>query len=410
MAVNPQTDRLNVRPVKGDDELRLAEQLMAAAHPSAFPDPLRWLRACGRGYPGYRREHTRVAWCNGEPVGALRLNTEILRLGEARLKTGVLSWISLLPTQRRRGVRQALVEDALQYLTRQGYHAVVLFGDATFLSRYGFTGVFEEAAIDLDAATVRTRLPRGVRLRAARPGDIPAIQRLHQSNESDAACALLRTAAHLTNKWQRWSGLQVLTDTQGRIMAYFSAALGGGRLLVAEVGVAGDRGACAALLAGCAKTAEKGDAPRLRFMLSALHPFAEFLRGVPGVESVANPCGSVGAMALVDVAEAFESMIPEWESLLGKDAMRTERGEVTLFVEQRYYRIRAYHGAVDIAQGIGANKLSVPLCDLVRLLAGVLPPEDIGTGRTGLVTAQGKALLRVLFPRRSPYIWWFDRF
>ena len=81
-----------VRAVATNEELRLANDLMAKSQSADYFSALRWLETSGAGYPGYVREHTRIALRGGEIAGALRLNTETIRLGEARLKTGGIGW------------------------------------------------------------------------------------------------------------------------------------------------------------------------------------------------------------------------------------------------------------------------------------------------------------------------------
>ncbi|MDQ1257518.1 MAG: family N-acetyltransferase, partial [Candidatus Hydrogenedentes bacterium] len=75
---------LAVRGVETDDELAAANDLMAKVHCSDYFYGMNWLKSFGAGYPGYLREHTRIALWNGELAGSLRLNTETIRIGEAR--------------------------------------------------------------------------------------------------------------------------------------------------------------------------------------------------------------------------------------------------------------------------------------------------------------------------------------
>jgi len=117
-----------------------------------------------------------------------------------------------------------------------------------------------------------------------------------------------------------------------------------------------------------------------------------------------------GMMAFIDVGESLESLIPELESLLAKSAARDYRTEVTLLVDKEPFRVRANRGAVDVAQVSGCNKTSVSGAELMHLITGYRHVEDILNAQRRIVAPEARALLAVLFPKRSPYVWTFDRF
>ena len=82
---------ITVKPVESRDELRMAHDMFATVRfVDDYPGGIRWLENCGVRYPGYLKEHTRIAMCGPEIVGGLRMITDTIRLGEARLKMGGL--------------------------------------------------------------------------------------------------------------------------------------------------------------------------------------------------------------------------------------------------------------------------------------------------------------------------------
>ncbi len=103
-------------------------------------------------------------------------------------------------------------------------------------------------------------------------------------------------------------------------------------------------------------------------------------------------------------------MIPEWESLIGRSAVRELRTEFTLLVNGSAYRIRSNHGAVDIATGVGASKISLTHGDLMHLVTGYRYAEDLLDERRCLISPEARALFTTIFPKRAPYVWMFDRF
>ena len=404
------TADVTVKPVGTDEELRLANDLMAKAHWTDYFAALHWMETCGAGYPGFQREHTRIALCKNEIAGALRITTETVRLGEARLKTGGLGWITTEARHRQKGVCRVLMQDAFRYMQAHNYHAAMLFGIPNFYHRFGFATTLFDYTISMDLEDAMTAPRASYRAREAKPGDIPAVQKVHSANDADVACSLIRSSAHITNKWDhRCKGMHVLTDDKGKVLAYFTARKTGDHLTVEEVGVV-DNSVCDAVLAACAQTASEETVGRLQFLTPPCHVFARFLLQYKTTHQMHVVRDSGGMMAFVNLGEALESLIPEWEYLLSGSSLCDRRIELTLLVDGGHTRVRANRGAIDIAPYPGANKVSLSSADLIRLVTGYLHVEDVLAKRRRLITTEARALFSVLFPKRDPYVWTFDRF
>lgn len=397
---------LAIKPVESDEELRLANDLIAREH-NGSEMARYWIESCGARYPGHEPEHTRIAVWKGEVAGALRIATETMRIGEARLRVGGLGWLTTAPRHRGRGIASLLMQDAFAYLKQHRYHLSLIFGNHGIFRRYGFVNTLAEYSVQVDGHEA-ARFESPFKARPAKPGDIPALQKIHAANDSETDCSILRTQAHLTNKWHQCVATQVLTDPQGKVLAYYMPRDEGDFLAVDEVGVA-DPGVCAGVLGSCAAlAAEKGFA-RLRFQVPPPHPFARFLLQFPSVHETHILAPGAGMMALVDVGETLENMLPEWESLLFHSGAGELRSEVTLVVENTPFRIRANRGAVDVAAAPGRNKVSLNRGDLIHLLTGYRQLSDVLAGHRALLNPEGRTLLKSLFPKRTPYVWMFDR-
>jgi predicted acetyltransferase len=401
---------LIVKPVETDEELRLANDLMAKAHWPDYFAALHWMETCGAGYPGFQREHTRIALWRNELAGALRLTTETVRLGEARLRTGGLGWITTEGRHRQKGVCRALMLDAFKYMPAHNYHVAMLFGIPNFYHRFGFATTLSDYTITMELEDALTA-SRGIhRAREAKPGDIPVIQKIHNANDTDVSCSLIRSSAHVTNKWDhRCKGMRVLTDDKGKVVGYFIARKTGDHLAVEEVGVA-DATLCDAVLDACAQRAGEETVGRIQFMVPPRHVFARFLLQFKTTHHMHIVRDSGGMMAFVNLEETLESLIPEWESLLAESNLFDRRVEVTLLVDGAHYRLRANRGAMDVTPYAGINKVSLSAADLMHLVTGYFYVEDILAKRRRMITAEARALLEVTFPKRDPYVWQFDRF
>lgn len=399
---------LVIRGAENTEETRQAVELMAKAQWNYF-DAIQWMESTGDGYPGYAREHTRTAWQNGELVGALRLTTDTIRIGEARLKMGGLGWVTTAPHRRHQGIARELISDTLHYMKSHGYHVAMLFGIPNFYHRFGFTTTLADYFTTVSVAEAAEAPHAPFRMRPGKPGDIPAIQRIHMTNDADVACSLVRSTAHMTNKWGRWKPVQVITNADGKVTGYLLPRGADDTLYIEDFGVV-DRGYCGALLKACADIAAADYRSRIRFSGPPSQPFIQFLHQYKSIHEIQITRNQGGMMAFIDIGEALETMIPEWENLLSCSAARALKTEITLLVDQKSYRIRAHRGVVDIAQTSGANKVALSPADLMHLTTGYRYLPEILSQRRRILNAEGKTLLAAIFPKRSPYVWGIDRF
>lgn len=402
-------EELILKGVETDEELTLAIDLMAKAHFQDYFHAETWLQSAGAGYPGYRREHTRIAVLNGEIAAALRITTDTIRIGEARLKTGGLGWVTTSGRHRHKGLSRQLIQDAMRFMRAQNYHVSMLFGIPNFYHRFGFCTTLGEYATTVSLMEASTVPHPQYRVRLGKPGDIQLIQKVHHAGDGATACSIVRSAAHITNKWDRWKNVRVITNERGKVLAYFLPRSGEEELKVEEVGVL-DGAVCGAVLRACAEMASEEFAARIRFILPPSHLMIRHLLRYRSQHEMRITRDEGGMMAFVNLGETLESMIPEWENRLEHSPVRENRTEVTLLVDRKPYRVRANRGAVDVALGSGSNKVSLNSSELMQLLTGYRYLDEVLAAKRRIIAPAGHALLTALFPKRIPYIWQIDRF
>lgn len=400
---------LVLRSVQSDEELHRATDLMAKCHEPVYFESMRWLQTFANGYPGFLREHTRIALSDGELAGALRLSTDTVRIGEARLKMGGFGWVTTDPRHRHKGVARELMCDTLRYMAQHHYHVSMLFGIPNFYHRFGFTSSLAEYSTSVDTFEASTARHNGYRVREAKPGDIPAIQKMHHAHDADVSCSLVRSRAHITNRWDRWKPVSVLTDENGKVIAYSLPRRSRDEFQVIEVGVAGPQ-ACGALLHACSQAALEECAPRIIFMAPPCHPFVRYLLQFKSSHEMRIQRDEGGMMAFVDLGETLESMIPEWESTLMRNVARDHHVEVTLLVDRKPFRVRSHRGAVDVTPNSGANKVSLTEAELMHLITGYRYLEEILSRQRRILSPEARDLLAAMFPKRTAYVWRQDRF
>ena len=196
---------------------------------------------------------------------------------------------------------------------------------------------------------------------------------------------------------------------QGRVVAYVLAKEKEKTLVVQEVGIE-DPSVAPDVLAYCARCAQDAYRPRIQFLIPPEHPFARYLVRFESVHEMRISRDRGGMMAFVDLGEALESMLPEWDALMVNSAAGKGRCEVTLLVEGRSYRLRSSHGAIDVAETPGRHKFSISQIDLMRLLTGYSHFEDVYCAERRLLPSMAREFLATIFPKRNPCVHPFDRF
>lgn len=399
---------IRLKPVETDEELHSAHELMAHVHAGNAPESRRWLYEHSQRYPGFRREHTRIACLGDHVVSALRISTDTILLGESRLKMGGIGWVTTAKEYRGKGLCRRLMEDALDCMRRSNYHVSMLFGIPDFYHRFGYVTALADYSITMDTVE-GLKFGSVLRIRSAKPGDIPALQKVHSLSNTGVACSVLRTTAHFKNRWNGWKTWYVLTDEHGKVEAYFIAGAEGERLRVDDVGVA-DPGLCAAVVGAAARLAADESLGNIRFYVPPPHPLSRYLLQFRSTHEMRVDRNAGGMMAFVNIEETLESLIPEWENLLQQTPVGSLRTEVTLIVDGASFRIRSNRGAVDVSLFPGKNKISLSAGELMHLIAGYRHVEDVVAPKQCVVAPDARRLLATIFPKRCPYVWCFDRF
>ncbi|MGC9054608.1 MAG: hypothetical protein ACP5KS_12065, partial [Candidatus Hydrogenedens sp.] len=82
------SENIEIRGAKTQQEVNEAIQLMASISRQDFYVASDWLANIGANYPNFQNEHIRIALYKGKIISTLRITTDIIRIGEARLKMG----------------------------------------------------------------------------------------------------------------------------------------------------------------------------------------------------------------------------------------------------------------------------------------------------------------------------------
>ena len=403
----PKTHIITFKGVETDEELRRAHLLMTSQDPAPYTPSIHWLNHHAERYPQYFREHTRIACVNGDVVAALRITTDTMRIGEARLKVGGIGWIAHKSDST---IIHSLVEETTRYLQEHRYHISVIFAPIHAYTENGYAQSLNDNTIKLPLDKIRHPPIPNQCIRAMKPGDISAILQIYTDKYRHVPCSILREYTHMSIKWDVLKQATVLTSLKGVVEGYWLSSVKGDEVHIYEIAMQHDV-QYSSVLAYCKTLAHDHLTTRLVLHIPHEHPLTQYLHNssLP-IEYAHATSPNKGLVRIIDLEETLESMIPEWEHRIHKSLLRERHCEVTMMVEGTPYRIRIHYGVLDIAKQVGKNKFTVSRQTFTHLLTGFDHFGEIWSQDRRLINREGKALLEVLFPKLNPYITPFDHY
>ena len=408
-----------VRGIQSDAELCAANDLMAKTQAPDYWDCLDWLETCGPRWPGFTREHTRIALLDGAMAGALRILTATIRIGKARLKMGGLGWVSTSGEFRNQGVCAALVNESLDYMRAHGYAVSMLFGVPDLYHRYGYVCCIPEHSVRVPLSEAQRADSSAFHVAPFAPADTATVLALSERRDAELACSFVRTARYIeaqrstksrtTPLWPDWPATAILRDTRQRILGYFTPQDGQNELHVKELAVL-DEAACPTVLRAVASVAEARGVATLRFHLPPDLLFSKYLKAYNSVHETQYFRDRQGMLRFVDLPFAMERMLPEWQMRIRASSFRTANAALALRVDEVSFTIDVRHGTVALVRTGGRNPVVLAGKDLVRACVGYSEPEDCLRSSNSRIGTKTRALFTVLFPKRVQCVWPVDHF
>lgn len=398
-----------IKGVETTEEQEAAYDLICKVHYPGYYGFRSTIDTFLANYPEYRREHTRIAVVDGQIVACLCIFTHTSRLGESRMKMGGIGNVTTVGPWRRKGIAALMMSEAMRYMKTRGYHLAMLFGIADFYHRWGFASALPEYASVIDCREADIATDTNCKQRLLKPSDIALLVKIHDKNDEETACSLIRTSGHYTARWDRWKDAHVLTTDQGKIVAYYLGKPSGNELRIEELSAL-DYSWHEPLLKMCVKHALREYASQIRFLLPPSHPFIKFLMRYRTDHEMHIYRNANGMMALVNLEETLECMAAEWESLLVRHGMVKEDAEITLIIDKAPFRLHIHRGSVAVVPGHGKNKLAFSSTEFIQILTGYRFHDELLSAKRRSIDPMGRRLFASLFPKRTPYVWLPDRF
>lgn len=364
-------------------------------------------------YPYFPSDHIRVAVSDNEILSGVLIVPEFIRLGEARLKVGVLGKIFTSKFSSKKGLGGRLIRDSVAYLERQRFNLALAFGVSRFYQRFGFAPVFFDYYLDIQCRKKYLRIyePEPIyRVRRIKPSDIPMIHKIHDVLDEDTYASLLRTHLHYSLKWHEFKNSWVVYDAMGKIHGYFCAGFEWKQIMVIKEFGCVDKKSITAIVYFLLKLADKFGCKIIRFLSPPNYVLFEWIEEL-GIEikKISGSRFPIGMAKLLNLEETFESLTPEWEKILFESPLRHEDIEITFIVDSKALTVYSRKGNISVFNKMGKNKITLDMDNLVNLVLGLESGEDLISTTYFGVSENARELIKTIFPKRFPYVWYLDR-
>jgi hypothetical protein len=373
----------------------------------------------GRYHFRLRQDERAVSWCEVVPLR--------VRYGAATLRVDGISDVWTEPEHRRRGYVRRVLTSAMDAMTRGDASLSLLYGITDMYPRFGYATTGADYGLRLRELEGPDGAPEGWTERPFEPGDLGALRQLYAAAPKDSVGPALRPETR--GVWARLAagaegdGCRLVVDRDGRVGGY--AWRGAGlnyvelaegyfpRALVLAEAIAESPTAAAALLALCRRWGREAtrDGEPVTTVLVGAAPESSVWRAAAftNADRVLHSWRCGGPMVrLLNARRLFTQAEAE---LTARAAGLDWRGDAAFVVGSERVRLSIGPDGVSVSDGGDAPALEVVLPPeaLARLAWGGFPPEDVLDGLEPRLGGEAMELLRVLFPRRSPYVFTADR-
>lgn len=331
-------------------------------------------------------DFTRIAWANGEIVGAALLSHTRLWLGPSELDTCHVDFFGVQESWRERGIFETLLGDMLRQMLTYGMPLALIAGRESELRPFGF------APFQFDYEISGWRTEQSTRsLRPAGEDDLEDLVALHEATYRHVPLSFARSPADWRALLTSQHAIQVLEDARGRVVAYVHGDTIIGEAAVADAGVARD--VLAAL----------GDQAVLHMPL--VHPLAQAALLLFGKATVAAQGETVGASGMlagvVDLPGMLEQLVSTFDERLARSRYAGWSGNLRIEIDTERVTLACDQGRTSVIDGsrpadVRLRRVSLPA--LAQCCLGYRAIADLRA--TGELDCDDSALglLNSLFP------------
>jgi hypothetical protein len=368
---------------------------------------------------------TRVALMRGdEELSRTLVVPMVLQLGAATVRMDGIGGVATPEQHRNQGYSRRVLEAAVDFMRSGDAPLATLYGIPHYYPKFGFATLGPEWTVQPRRLDERHALPEGVATRPGAPGDLAAIQRLYREETALQYGAVVRD-----DEWWAWGEIEKALQPgtgEARVVERGNAVVGYAlrasncwwmqhlerdtppSLKIGEA-FAEDATTADAVLAMCRVWAIELEQPTLTL---AIPP-----TGRVGQAAQLQNCRIEALYGdeqefmgrVTGLVSLLRAMAPELAARWRQVSAATPPFAITIGADGERATVVGDENGIDVSADRPGD-LAVELApgDVARLVFGGFE-TDLALDRAG-VPAPAWAVMRVLFPKRVPYIYPLDRF
>ncbi len=381
--------------------------------------------------PGARPQLRRVARVGGKIVAHVGIIDRTIRIGRARLRMGGLAAVMTDPAHRGRGLADACLTDAVEFMRRDGFDVSILFGIRNFYHRFGYVGCLPGYEMRLPVSDLgalknpfAVEAPKGLPSARVVKELVPLYEAAAEGTPGtvvrDRRCfafALHGRGFERPKRGDLSRGVVMFREKRGgkRVRAYLIMRDGA----CLEAGLApGDDVAAGAVLAWLRdRCVERLEAKLVLQDMPPAHPLTRFARRMNHSLERGFSWNGDGMGRLIDTRAFLEKIAPELEARIASAGIDDECHLHLALVPEGIGRRRrkpaehslilggGHHFAM-ARRGVLSAKVACPGAALLQMALGSLAVEAI----PGVKVSGDRALVRAAFPEAAPGMFPLDHF
>ena len=347
------------------------------------------------------RDH-RVVVDDGKVVAFLRVVPRDIYVGRALLRVGGIGGVCTDPSARKKGYASTLMNDATEFMRRDGYDFALLYGIPNFYHKFGYEVVMSRYFLTIPQSDIPDPTAPTARASVTKK-DLPALLRLYNAQ------ARFRDGNVLRKKmWLRKNSFKI-TGPRGRIDAYATWSSQDGSLIVLDA-AARDAEAGRVLLSAVKRVAWTHGIDHVNVRFPFGYPLTDAVRPLNCTLTRVNTFRKGCMGRVLNLETLARRMRPEWHRLISLSEVLNQSGGLAVQIGDEVLTISFSKGRVTTSVGRGRASSKMPQEKFSQLLFGYAPAAEVARADGVRILPRDLRLFEILFPERTSFLFPTDEF
>ncbi|MCW4026485.1 MAG: GNAT family N-acetyltransferase [Candidatus Bathyarchaeota archaeon] len=355
--------------------------------------------------PNFQKGDLRIAKADGKIVSMMMLIRRQLRIGKAIVNGAIVAPVATHSDYERKGYCSAVMRNAIQYMTGQGFDITILWGIPWLYPHYGYSPSMLKTCVFINPERTRPLEKVSGEFWPFAESHLEKVTQIYHNNTATRTCAEIRSPTMW--EWRprsRGASIEVLTDKKGDVVGYRALGTDWGRPCAHEVGILNDE-ACGPVFNSLLETAKTKQLREFYCITHPDHPFARFAFWHDS-EMRINRGGGAGMARVLNLGSLLTKMCSEFERRLCHSEFHELECTLKISSDEESAVLEINHGQVSACKDTikGDYELTVSLACLNPLVTGFKGIKELVDDH-GVEVKGGRRALRlieVLFPTGFP--------